>query len=153
MATKWVEEFRDSLGGGIARPREWQIIDVHRYVTAKFETADAADKYARHAKTAKPTYKYDAAGGDDEIDIIRRKRLPANIERRGNALHTAYELLNGELTSGEELRQHHEKGKAESTKEFFARHVPLTSSGRLPPRGGTTTARRSSCSGRNPTSA
>lgn len=82
-------------------------------MTANFATVDAANAFARHAKAARPTHKHEVGGTDAEVNVISRKRLPPNIERRGKAVHTVCDVLKGELTSGEEVCQHHEADDGE----------------------------------------
>lgn len=58
-----------------------------------------------------------------EVNMIRRKRLPPNVERRGPVLHTVYDVLIAELTNSEELRQNHEQKAPEACTEFVAGYV------------------------------
>lgn len=100
----WVKRFQESSAIKSAPSMSWQVLDMHRYITAKFATAAEADTFARQAKAIKSTIKYEVGGGAAEVNVIRRMNLPPHIERRGRALRTVYDILSTELRNGEELR-------------------------------------------------
>lgn len=94
---------------------------MHRYITAKFDTASDADAYAEIAKAARPTLQH--GGQHEQVRVLRRKNLPPPVERRGQALHVVYDALESELTAGEEIKQVHEQRGPASHTDFFAKHI------------------------------
>lgn len=51
-------------GGRGPWARHFQVLDVHRYIAAKFDTAAASDFFATHAKAAKPVFGLEVGGGE-----------------------------------------------------------------------------------------
>lgn len=150
VADTWVRNFPEQIEAQAGRPKAWQTIDVHRYITAKFESAEAADAYARHAKTAKLAYILEGGGGELEINVLRRKRLPPDIERRGKALHAVYDLL--KAREAKSLSRCTRRHGSRATQSFSLAMLPRTSFVLLLSSGGTATAPWSSWTGRNRTS-
>lgn len=115
-------QVKESLASDVVLLQIWQLLDFHRYIMVNFDTAAAADIFAKHAKAARLVCHYEIGGSALDINVIRRKRLPPHIERRGRTLRAVYDALTTKFTSGEELRQNHEQKATEPCTKVLARH-------------------------------